>query len=302
VLTRVTFDQNSGDGSALFNDACSATLMDVTFDSNKGGGMFEGRGSSSSLKRVTFRGNSGGGGLYNQGDGTLTDVTFDHNTATFNGGGMQNLEGNPRLNNVTFSGNSAPVGGGMSNYGAGSPTLTNVTFSSNSASDKGGGLYSSGSIGGLLPVAFRAEAKAGGRPSLTNVTFSGNSAHAGGAIVLEGADLQVSESILWDDRTEVVDGYASSMTITDSIVAGGCPPAPGGPPSWLAIECSNVADADPLLQPLAENGGYTQTMALGSGSPAIDVGGVNSACASTDQRGVTRPQGRACDLGAYEAP
>ena len=53
--------------------------------------------------------------------------------------------------------------------------------------------------------------------------------------------------------------------------------------------------ADPGLLPLAENGGLTQTMALTSDSPALDVGGE---CPEADQRGM--PRSGACDAGAYE--
>jgi hypothetical protein len=55
---------------------------------------------------------------------------------------------------------------------------------------------------------------------------------------------------------------------------------------------------DPLLGPLQNNGGRTATHALLPGSPALDTGG--PACAATDQRGVARPQGPACDIGAFE--
>jgi len=48
-----------------------------------------------------------------------------------------------------------------------------------------------------------------------------------------------------------------------------------------------------------DNGGSTQTMALLPGSPAIDAGN-NANCPVADQRGVTRPQGDGCDIGAYE--
>lgn len=59
------------------------------------------------------------------------------------------------------------------------------------------------------------------------------------------------------------------------------------------------AGTNPLLGPLAGNGGPTQTMALQAGSPAID-GGDGAGCPATDQRGVPRPGGAACDVGAFE--
>jgi hypothetical protein len=56
---------------------------------------------------------------------------------------------------------------------------------------------------------------------------------------------------------------------------------------------------DALIGPLADNGGPTLTHALLDGSPAIDAAD-DAACPATDQRGVPRPQGAACDIGAYE--
>lgn len=56
-------------------------------------------------------------------------------------------------------------------------------------------------------------------------------------------------------------------------------------------------NVDPLLAPLADNGGPIQTMALQLGSPAIDAG---SCVEAADQRGVAHPQGVTCDIGAYE--
>lgn len=102
-------------------------------------------------------------------------------------------------------------------------------------------------------------------------------------------------------------GGAYSVTLRDSIVAANSPPA-----------CSNVADqghniafpdpscpgarvVDPGLGPLADNGGPTATLALLAGSPAVDaVPSTGAGCPPTDQRGVARPQGAACDIGAYE--
>jgi hypothetical protein len=56
---------------------------------------------------------------------------------------------------------------------------------------------------------------------------------------------------------------------------------------------------DVKLGPLADNGGTTLTHLPQPGSPAID-GGTNVDCPSTDQRGVSRPQGPACDVGSVE--
>ena len=68
--------------------------------------------------------------------------------------------------------------------------------------------------------------------------------------------------------------------------------------------CSASLSNDPMLNPLADNGGPTQTMALQEGSLAIDAGD-DAVCTvapvnGVDQRGVERPQGTHCDIGAYE--
>ena len=63
--------------------------------------------------------------------------------------------------------------------------------------------------------------------------------------------------------------------------------------------CPFEARADPRLGPLADNGGPTETRALLTGSPARDRGS-DAGCPATDQRGVARPQGSRCDIGAYE--
>ncbi len=63
--------------------------------------------------------------------------------------------------------------------------------------------------------------------------------------------------------------------------------------------CTNIITADPLLGALGNYGGFTQTIPLLAGSSAIDTGN-DAVCPATDQRGVTRPQGAHCDIGAYE--
>ncbi|MCL4207511.1 MAG: DUF1565 domain-containing protein, partial [Pirellulaceae bacterium] len=104
-----------------------------------------------------------GGGMYNYGSSpTLTNVTFNGNSA-YSGGGMYNYYFSPTLTNVTFSGNSADhSGGGMYNHSS-FPTLTNVTFSSNSANNYGGGMFNGSSSS----------------PTLTNCILWGNAAPDG---------------------------------------------------------------------------------------------------------------------------
>jgi hypothetical protein len=67
----------------------------------------------------------------------------------------------------------------------------------------------------------------------------------------------------------------------------------------FALDPTDLINTDPLLAPLADNGGPTPTMALLPGSPAIDAG-VSVSGVTTDQRGVPRPQGSAPDIGAFE--
>jgi hypothetical protein len=81
------------------------------------------------------------------------------------------------------------------------------------------------------------------------------------------------------------DGTGSPITNTDGNQVGNVPP--------------NTSPIDSRLGPLADNGGPTRTHALLLGSPAIDAAST-PICPTTDQRGVLRPQGPACDIGSYE--
>ena len=88
-------------------------------------------------------------------------------------------------------------------------------------------------------------------------------------------------------------GGNCSGTITDG----------GGNLSYPDTTCPGI-NADPMLGPLQNNGGPTETMALGPGSAAIDAAN-DAICAAApvnnlDQRGIARPQGPHCDIGAVE--
>ena len=225
-------------------------------------------------------GNQGkGGGLYNNDSSpTLSNVTFDNNSAT-QGGGVFNdhtLTGSsPTFTNVTFVNNSASYGGGLYNFTHSNPILVNVTFENNHASPRGGAIYNNNSS-----------------PSLTNVTVGSNTAPGGGsAIYLDYGSPTIQDSVFWGASMMVGNlGMSDAITISDSIVQGDCP---------AMVDCTNVRDVDPLLGVLKDNGGDTPTMALGGGSPAVDAGN-NATCAATDQRNVSRPQGANCDMGAFE--
>ena len=250
-----------------------------------------------------------GGGMHNWSSSpTLANVTFSGNSASGGGGGMRNEASSPTLENVTFSGNSALGGGGMNNDGS-SPTLTDVTFSGNSAFGDGGGMYDFDSSPELSNVTFSGNVainRGGGmlnyesNPPLTNVTFSDNSANTEGGGMFNTIDSSPmltnviianssSGGDCVNDGTSTLGAASSHNQIEDGANACGLADGVDG----------NIIGQDPMLGPLADNGGATQTHALLSGSPAIDAG-TNSNCPASDQRGVARPQGPACDIGAYE--
>jgi len=209
----------------------------------------------------------------------LNDLTIANGNG--GGGGLSN-SGTVTITNSTFSGNSAPgsFGGAINSGGGSTLNVTNSSFAANSATGGfGGAIYSNS-----------------GTVTVTNSTFSGNSATGGfGAAVFNNG----------------VGGVTLRNTIvTNSVGTGNCSGAiaNGGNNIDSAATCGwgsasgSMSSTDPLIGPLANNGGPTQTFALLAGSPAINgvsFGAPNSAPA-TDQRGTARPQGTAFDIGAYE--
>jgi predicted outer membrane repeat protein len=203
---------------------------------------------------------------------TLTNVDFNGNSAVYGGGMYDDTGSSPTLSSVTFRGNRATYGGGIYNGNGSNPALKNVTISGNTAATNGGGAYNN----------------TGSSPTLTNVTFSGNSAgtSGGGLYSDSGSNPSISNSILYGDTGGEIVNNSSAPVVTYSDVQGGY------------TGTGNIS-ANPKLAALGSNGGFTKTMALGIGSAAIDKGN-GATCAAKDQRGVTRPQGGKCDMGAYE--
>jgi len=319
-------NNHSGQGGGMTIINGSPTLTNVTFFNNTaswGGGLYS-TTSNPTLLNVTFDSNSAqqGGSMYSISDGdlTLTNVTFINNIASTTGGGVWTYEGNVILTNGSFINNSAlgsgsnpdlyKGGGGMFNYHYTTSTLTNVTFSGNSSAYYGGGLYNlQASTSTLTNVTFSANSafRGGGlanfvtSPStMTNVTFVGNSASdAGGGIYnYESSTTTIRNGIMWNNTPSHVKNISSNFGIAYSDIQGGCP-------AEAYLSCSNIINTNPLLGSLQDNGGFSQTHALPSSSPAIDSGDpVNYP--PTDQRGYFRPidgdavPGARTDMGAYE--
>jgi hypothetical protein len=127
--------------------------------------------------------------------------------------------------------------------------------------------------------------------NVTNCTFSGNNAdqQGGGVSNVWSSTLTLKNTIVANSAT----GDNCSGTITDG----------GGNLSYPDATCSGI-NLNPYLYPLQDNGGPTETMALGPGSAALDAGD-DATCAAApvnnlDQRGDVRPKGPRCDIGAIE--
>jgi hypothetical protein len=216
---------------------------------------------------------------------TISDCTFDGNTFANGGKGSGALyhEAAPlTLTGTTFSNNTGGQHAGAIFLGQKSEAfITNCTFAGNRVSGNGAGLFNGAAIA-----------------HFTNCTFSGNDADYGPAI-FKGSTATVSlQNTLFAANTTANTYSATSCheAMTDL----------GGNLQWPRTKASGKDDqpcasgirfADPLLDPLADNGGFTRTFALGDGSPAIDHG---QGCPATDQRG--QPRGSPCDTGAYEHP
>jgi CSLREA domain-containing protein len=237
----------------------------------------------------------GGGGIANVSTLSVSNCTVSGNSCNIvciGGGGIYN-SGTLTVSNSTLSSNSSSTDGGGIYNDAGTITVSNSTLSDNTASGSGGGIENH-----LRTFA----------PTLTvnNSTLSGNSAATGGGI--------------FNDVT-------GTLNLNSSIVANNTAPS-GGPDVFGTVASGdynlvkntsdatlsgthNITGMDPMLGPLADNGGPTFTRALLTGSPAIDKG-VNLSSLASDQRGpgfvrtfdnlsVTNASGGdGTDIGAFE--
>jgi hypothetical protein len=216
---------------------------------------------SASISGLTITGGGNadcGGGLYNRGTLVLTDCTISGN-----------------------SGGSGGQGGGLMNLGT--ATVTNCTISDNAARYGGGGVENDVSTA---------------TATLTNCTVTGNSAGNQGGGIYNGlsATLTLTNCTVSGNKATSGGGLDNSATatLTNTIVAGNLAGGDvGGPISGN----NNLIGGNPLLAPLGNYGGPTQTMPLLPGSPAIGTG-TSTGAPTTDQRGFNR--GSTVDIGAFQ--
>lgn len=228
--------------------------------------------------------------------GTIAEnLTMVRSTVVGNGGGdgggVRILK-RGRITQSTISGNhSNGSGGGIWISAPGRLLLTDSTVSGNSAAQNGGGLFVEGSSSSAPAGAI-----------LRRSTIAANSAGLGGGGVYVESDfrpgkLTVEASIVADN----VSPSGADCNATSPVLAGrenliedtsGCLIAPRPHATVLSL--------DPMLGPLQNNGGTTETQALLAGSPALAQVTAGAFCKAPDQRGVARTA--PCDIGAFEAP
>jgi len=234
-------------------------------------------------------------GLDNHGTLTLVDSIVWGNPQGISNGGSLLMMG------VTVSDNGSvadEAGGGISNSGA--LTMTNSTVSGNEMGADSGG---SGAIfnGG------------DGTVSIVNSTVSGNRTFSdmGGGIHTEGNRVNITNSTVAGNTPAAIHNSGEPVTLTNTLIDGECQgsitsngnnvESPGDTCGFDdSTDQTGVIPRDLRLEPLADNGGPTETHALGAGSVAVDQIH-NAVCkVDEDQRGVERPQGFGCDVGSFE--
>lgn len=267
-----------------------------TVTSGRGGGVYN-NASTLTLNFVSIEGNTAanGGGLNNAGTATLNlnNSIVSGNTATGAGGGMQNFSGNTmNISNTLISGNtcnSTSTGGGAMQAN-GTISIVNSTITGNNAVGGSGAIYSNGTL-----------------LTITNTTIAGNSSTQNGAGIHRAGSnpLNIRNSIIASNT-----GVSTSPDVTGVIASLGnnIIGNVGTSSGWDSSDFQNV---NPLLGPLADNGGFSRTMLPDAGSIAINNGQncvVTLSCATsnpavaltTDQRGISRLIGSNVDIGAAE--
>ncbi|MGF1472853.1 MAG: choice-of-anchor Q domain-containing protein [Rubrobacteraceae bacterium] len=325
-------DQDGANGGGLYNATdATATVTNSAIEGNQtgypyagqGGGIFNESGAKLSLKDTTVSGNkiplsegrfpdsdsARGGGIYNDEEASLTldGVTVANNEASTDGGPSSSTSNNGgggiyvyqttdnpvAITNSTITGNSVgpnaefPSGSPTESYGGGmyvddsNVTLTNVTVARNTLGGAWCG-YScdSSAVGGGIAKDSDSTVTLENTIVAANTVTTGNSEDGD---ELYGQYPDLSGTFYSEGYNLLEDTSGASFTGESYDIS------------------SDITGKVPDLEPLADNGGPTETLALEDGSPAIDaVERQNCPPPGIDQRGVSRPQGTYCDIGAFE--
>lgn len=246
-----------------------------------GGGLYA--GGKLNLRHVVVRNNYAqvGGGVYVVGPLSIDDGTFRGNEAWINSGAIRTQGEGPVviLNSVIHYNTSHGNSGALGLDGFTDKLIVNSTISGNRADH-----WSVG--GGAGQVTITNSTIAFNRADTCHATVFGTTFHLESAIVANnpcGVGAADQDLMVLDDNLPPVEGE-------DNLVTSANVPLP-----------ADTIRADPMLLPLADNGGSTQTHALAIGSPAIDRGN-NEAGLAYDQRGpgFSRTSGVRTDIGAFE--
>lgn len=293
--------QDAGFGGGIYQDGGDLSLSDMIIEDNQasyGGGLapsFFNQQGTTNLERVTIRSNQAkeyGGGVY------LIDM---------NSSGTSRLS----VSHSAISGNMAKHGGGISFQGFGFNgvyqtimALTNTTVSGNSVDHDGGGIYN---LGGLVQLANVTIAN-----NQVNLPAIDNGGLGGGGVTTVSANgftptVDVKNSLIGNNiRRKEGSVFSFQDDCNGALTSFGHNLFQSTTNCTINDVPTDLKNVDPRLGSLQYNGGPTQTQALLIDSPAIDQGNpngcidFNTTIVTTDQRGVTRPQGAACDIGAVE--
>jgi CSLREA domain-containing protein len=282
TITESTFAENIGDG--IFNESGTVEVARANFSNNRGNGIHNHSGTSileSAVLRMTdstFSKNLESGIYNDYAKNNISRTTFYGNANS----GIHNINGSVvTVSKSTFESNSAFEGGAIHNASTSILNLQNNTFVMNFATARGGALYNSAEAYGI------------------NNTFSENEAKYGGGIYnSDPGELQIdntilANSLLGGDCLNVLGQVTGINNLIESVGGDAC--------SLINGVDGNIIGSDPNLGTLTGSPSYYP---LNGSSLGIDNGddGQCAAALNESQNGVTRPQGKHCDIGSYEAP
>jgi CSLREA domain-containing protein len=303
------FNITLGTGVVSFS---GLTITNGRANMDVGGGIYNQNGANVNVTDSTVGNNFAvlGGGIANSSTGTftITNSTLTNNSAgtaagCYNGSGTLNIIGSTLSNNSTTSSGGSGNGGAI-NTGSGTLNVINSTLHNNTAFGGGGGIYNNGTDSTInvsnstITQNFAVASGGGGINNnnngavrVLNSIIALNGSQVGPDLL--GAFVSLGHNLIGNNTFSTGFNVGTSNPNGDLV---------GGPGAFV----------HPILGPLQNNGGLTQTRALLPGSPAIDAGdncvmvasgsgGCLTTPLTTDQRGVSRQVNLTVDMGAFES-